>query len=300
MLSPIALFVYNRPGHTQQTLDALSANFFANESELFIYSDAPKNQEAVESVQAVRSLLKTVQGFKSVTVIKREKNWGLADSIIDGVTSIVNQYGKVIVLEDDIVTSQNFLQFMNKALAYYENEKNVWHISGWNCLSETYGLDDAFLWRTLDCWGWATWKDRWQYFEKDVDKLIKTFPKKEIYKFNIHNCENIWGQVLANKAGTINTWAVFWYAKIFLNKGLCLNPTVSFVRNIGFDGTGVHCDKSSVFSNETLCEKDIDFSTISIKENKTALKKIVAYYKKKRKSLLIRAIKKIYSLLFKK
>jgi len=282
MLSPILLFVYNRPNHTQQTLAALSVNFLASESDLFIYSDAPKNQEAVEGVQTVRSLIKNVQGFNSVTIIERDKNWGLANSIIDGVTSIVNQYGKVIVLEDDMITSSNFLQFMNKALNYYENEKKVWHISGWNCLNNVDGMEDIFFWRVMNCWGWATWKDRWQYYEKDVDKLISQFTKKDIYRFNINGAENFWEQVLENKMGKINTWAIFWYATIFQKNGLCLSATRSFVRNIGLDGTGVHSGTNSIFSNDVLCEKDIDFNALNIQENKTVVKKIIHFYKKQK------------------
>jgi len=296
-LSPIVLFVYNRPDHTRQTIDALAANFLANESELFIYSDAPKNQEAVEGVQAVRSLIKNVQGFKSITIIERDKNWGLANSIIDGVTSIVNKYGKVIVMEDDIVTSSFFLQFMNKALNYYEAEKRVWHISGWNCLDNVDGLEDVFFWRTMDCWGWATWNDRWQYFEKDVNKLIHEFKKKDIYKFNMNNSENIWWQVLANKAGKINTWAVFWYATIFKNKGLCLNPTISFVKNIGLDGTGINCVSTPMYLNKHLSEKDINFNSIIVKENDDAFKRIVLHYRKYKKNIFIRIINKANNLI---
>ena len=280
MKAPIVLFVYNRPEHTRQSIEALTANIYASESELFIYSDAPKNQQAIEGVQAVRSFIKNIQGFKAVTIIERDINWGLAKSIIDGVTNIVNQYGKVIVLEDDIVTSPYFLRFMNKALDYYGNEKNVWHISGWNYSIDLKGIEDAFFWRTMNCWGWATWKDRWQDFEKNVDKLISSFTKEEIYRFNLNGTENFWGQVEANKSSQIDTWAIFWYATIFKQNGLCLNPAISFVRNIGLDGSGIHCETTSVYSVPFLSEKDIDFNTIPIKENKTALKKVMRFCKK--------------------
>jgi hypothetical protein len=293
MLAPIVLFVYNRPEHTRQTLEALAANKLANESELFIFSDAPKNETAVEKVQAVRSYIKTVQGFKSVHIVERETNWGLAKSIIEGVTEIINQYGKIIVLEDDIVTSPYFLKFMNGALDFYADKKKVWHISGWNCQINTDKLDDIFFWHVLDCWGWATWKNRWQYFEKNVEELISTFTRKDIYKFNINNSEDIWGQVLANKTGKINTWAVFWYATIFCNNGLCLNPTISFVKNIGFDGTGIHCGNSPVFSNTILSEKEITFGVIPIKENEVAVKRIIQFYRKQKRNIIIRIIDKM-------
>jgi hypothetical protein len=282
--APIVLFVYNRPDHTRQTLEALATNLYANESDLLIYSDAPKNQQSEESVQTVRFFIKSIKGFKSITIIERDINWGLANSIIDGVTSVINQYGRVIVLEDDIVTSRYFLQFMNKALDYYENEKKVWHISGWNYPISPNGLKDVFFWRMMNCWGWATWKDRWQYFEKNVDRLIETFSKKDIYRFDINNSARNWVQVIGNKQGKINTWAVFWNATIFKNEGLCLNPTISFVENIGLDGSGVHCGINPSFELKIISNKKIDFNLISIKENKLALKRVMQFYKKNKRN----------------
>src|SRR5689334_19947926 len=115
-LAPITLFVYNRPEHTRRTVEALLKNELAAESDLFIFSDAPKKPESDESVRMVRDYIHAITGFKSVTIIERDRNWGLADSIIDGVTSVVNQYGRIIVLEDDLVVSAHFLEYMNTAL----------------------------------------------------------------------------------------------------------------------------------------------------------------------------------------
>ena len=172
-LAPIVLFVYNRPWHTKQTVEALQKNELSSESELFIYSDASKNKEAEEKVQEVREYIRTIDGFKKVTIIEREKNWGLANSIIDGVTKVVNEYGKIIVLEDDLVTSPYFLKFMNESLEFYKNEKKVWHISGWNYPIFKEQKCGTFLWKKMNCWGWSTWKDRWQYFEKNPENLLK-------------------------------------------------------------------------------------------------------------------------------
>lgn len=241
IFAPIILFVYNRPDHTKQTIEALQKNELAKESELFIYSDEAKNEGVRERVDEVRKYIDAVDGFKKVTIIKREKNWGLADSIIDGVTKIVNDYGKIIVLEDDLVTSPYFLKFMNEALEYYKDEERVWHISGWNYPIYSDAIDDVFFWRLMNCWGWATWVDRWSYYEKNVDKVMSEFSKKDIKRFNLDGVENFWGQMVLNKEQKINTWAIFWYATIFKNNGLCLNPIQTFVNNIGHDGSGVHC-----------------------------------------------------------
>jgi len=261
-LAPIVLFIYNRPLHTKQTIEALQKNELAKESELFIYSDAPKNSEAQSDVDEIREYIKSINGFKKVTVIKRDKNWGLANSIIDGISSIVNQYGKVIVLEDDLVTSPYFLKFMNDALEFYENEKKVWHISGWNYPIEADDSKDVFLWRVMNCWGWATWADRWQHYERDIDKTFTDFSIKEIKEFNLDDVENFWSQVVDNKEGRVHTWAIFWYATIFKNNGLCLNPVQTFVDNIGLDGSGIHCGTKKSYKDRLNLQKTIGFTDV--------------------------------------
>ncbi len=277
-LAPIVLFVYNRPWHTQQTIEALQQNGLASNSELFIYSDGAKNEQASEGVEAVREYIETINGFKKVTIIKRDKNWGLADSIIDGVTKIVNEYGKIIVLEDDLVTSPFFLKFMNDALDFYQYESKVWHISGWNYPIEIEGIGETFVWQGMNCWGWATWADRWVYFEKDIDKVISEFNPKEIKAFNLDGEENFFDQILANKKGKINTWGVFWYASIYKKKGLCLNPSQTYVENIGLDGEGINCGKTEIFSNRSSKEVTQKFTTL-IQEHLIPLDRIKNFYK---------------------
>ena len=278
-LAPIVLFVYNRLDHTKQTIEALQKNELASDSELFIYSDAAKNETAQEKVHEVREYIKNIEGFKKVTIIKREKNWGLANSIIDGVTKIVNEYGKIIVLEDDLVTSPYFLKFMNKALEFYKNEKKVWHISGWNYPIDAKGMDDMFLWRVMNCWGWATWADRWTYYEKDVEKIINEFTNDDIKRFNLDGAENFWSQVTANKEKRINTWAIFWYATIFKQDGLCLNPTQTFVENIGHDGSGIHCTDKKSYQDVVNLKHDFNFIS-NFTESKQHLDIITKYMKK--------------------
>jgi len=299
-LAPIVLFVYNRSWHTKQTIEALQKNELAHDSELFIYSDAPKNEEAEGAVEEVRAYLKTIDGFKNVHIIERETNWDLAKSIIDGVTTVVNQYGKVIVLEDDLVASPYFLKFMNDALDFYQDEKKVWHISGWNYPIEDDSGQDVFLWRVMNCWGWATWADRWQYYEKDVDRLIKEFSKEDIYRFNVDGTENFWAQVMANKKGAIDTWAIFWYATIFKYGGLCLNPVKSFVHNIGLDGSGVHCGIGEDGTLGILNQNDhVQFPT-EISENTDIVEKIKLYFKKRKRPIYIRIINKLSRMFLKR
>jgi hypothetical protein len=282
VLSPIVLFVYNRLWHTEQTLEALSKNNLADESILYIYADGPKPDAAddqLDKIKQVRELIKSRQWCKEIHIIESEANKGLANSIISGVTEVINKHGKIIVMEDDIVTSPYFLKFMNKALNYYENESKVWHITGWNYLFYPDGKDDAFFWKTMNCWGWGTWKDRWQYYEKNTDKLISELTQEDIFKLDVFGSTGMWDQVLSNKNGNINSWAIYWYVTIYKNNGLCLNPTESYVKNIGFDGTGVHCGANTNYNYVTLCEKDINFDLIEIKENKLSVREIINLYK---------------------
>jgi hypothetical protein len=297
-LAPIVLFVYNRPWHTRQTVEALQKNELANESELFIYSDGPKNENAVAKVAEVREYIKTIDGFKKITIIERDKNWGLANNVIDGVTKIVNEYGKIIVLEDDLVTSPYFLRFMNEALEFYKDEEKVWHISGWNYPIETDGLDDVFFWRLMNCWGWATWADRWQNYEKNTDRLISEFTLADIQRFNLDGVENFWSQVLLNRDDMIDTWAIYWYATIFKNNGLCLNPTVSFVSNVGHDGSGVHCGKGGYCDNIVLCQKKEIVFVIDCCESGIALLRIKQFYRAQKRSLPARVINKLARMIF--
>ena len=155
MGAPIALFVYNRPGHTQQTVEALLKNELAMESDLFIFSDAAKSSEIEVKVNAVREFIKSISGFRSLTIIERESNLGLANSIIDGVTNLCNEYGQVIVLEDDLVTSPFFLKYMNDGLNYYRDEEQVISIHGYIYPFDAK-LPETFFLRGADCWGWAT------------------------------------------------------------------------------------------------------------------------------------------------
>lgn len=294
--SPIVLFVYNRPLHTKKTIEALQKNELANDSDLYIYSDNAKNNDSVLAVEEVRKYINSIKGFKSITIIERDRNFGLANSIIDGVTTIINQYGKVIVLEDDIITSHYFLRYMNDALEHYEDKKYVWHIGGWNYPIDQNMLGDVFLWRSMNCWGWGSWADRWKFFEKDTVKLIDNFTMDDINRFNLDGYENFWSQVLANNEGKINTWAIFWYATIFCRNGLCVNPTQAFVQNIGFDGTGVHCGVSDQYTNTISIKEKIVFDD-SLIENSIAVTRIKEFYKNRKKSLLVRIKNKLFKLI---
>src|ERR1700756_846434 len=193
-LAPIALFVYNRPEHTRRTISYLQKNLLADESRLFIFSDAAKTENDKAKVDEVRQLIKEVTGFKSVKVTERKKNLGLAESIISGVTQLVNEYDKVIVFEDDLLSSPFTLQFFNEALARYKTEDKVMHIGAYMYNLDKKGLPQTFFFRAATSWGWATWARAWKDFEPDVDVLLKQFDQKNISQFSIEGTMNFWKQ----------------------------------------------------------------------------------------------------------
>lgn len=296
--APVILFVYARPVHTKRVLDALKVNDLAIKTNLVIFSDAAKSDNDKQAVAEVRKVISQIDGFKTIKIIERKENYGLAKSIINGVSSVMECYGKAIILEDDIEASPYFLTFMNLALDKYKDNKNVWHISGWNYPIDKTGIGDAFFWRVMNCWGWATWQDRWQYYQKDPQQLLNKWHKEEISRFNIDNTYNFWWQVVANAKGELNTWAIFWYATIFTNKGYCLNPTESFVNNIGIDGSGENCGDKDIYRSLLNDKSTLDLPE-EVTENTLALARVKLFYTQSKPSLFARIkyrIKRVLSL----
>jgi hypothetical protein len=288
-LAPIALFVYNRPEHTRRTLNSLQKNLLADESRLFIFSDGAKTPADQAKVDEVRHLISDVTGFKSVKVIKGKLNKGLANSIIDGVTQLVNEYGKVIVFEDDLLSSKYSLQYFNEALTKYANEEKVMHIGAYMFELGDRKLPETFFYRIATSWGWATWATAWKDFEPGIDKLIGQFDKQKINQFSIDGTMNFWKQMQEFKAGKNNSWAIRWYASIFLKGGLTLNPSNSLVHNIGHDGTGVHSNIENTYKVK-ISNKAVKKFPVKIKENEQAHEAIRNFLKNRKGSLVKRGM----------
>ena len=291
-LAPIVLFVYNRPWHTLEAIKALRNNELADESLLYIFSDAAKNGAEVENVEKVREYIKNIDGFKNITIIERKKNYGLSNSIISGVTKIVNEYGKIIVLEDDLLTSKYFLKYLNEALRIYKNDERVMHISSYmypikiNTLSETF-----FSWFTSS-WGWGTWKRAWKYFEKDGKVFNERFTKELKYKFNIDDTYNCYKMFKLQQLEKVDSWAIRWYASVFFNQGLCLNPTKSLIDNIGFDGSGVNCGIDYKYKVNIL-NNPIKYFERKLSINKEAINELKVYFKSIKGPIIHRIFRKI-------
>ena len=293
-LAPIILYAYNRLWHTKKTIDALKENELARESDLYIFSDASKISGHDENVDAVRELIKTVTGFKSVTIIERSENFGLAKNIISGVTDIVGKHGRVIVLEDDICTSPFFLKYMNDALDYYENEDQVVCIHGWMWPEEE--AYPPFFLKGTDCWGWATWKKGWDIFESDGRKLLVELQKRKLCReFDMGGAYG-YTQMLKDQIRKKNdSWAIRWHAATYLQNKLCLHPGVSLVENIGIDGTGTHSGQMNSYKT-TLSHKSIDVAVSPIEESNFMLEKKAKFYESAKPGIAEMVIKKIIKL----
>lgn len=261
--APIILFVYNRVEHTKRTIEYLKKNNLAENSELFIYSDAAKNKQQRENVQLVRQYIHTITGFKKIEIIEAENNKGLACSIIDGVSTIIDKYGKVIVLEDDLLTSPCFLQYMNDALSFYAEEKRVWSITGYQYpfnMPNDY-KESVYLSYRGSSWSWGTWKDRWETVDWDVSDFDK-------YRHNLcriaHFCKggtDLDKLIREQMCGNIDSWAIRWcYSQSFQNK-YTVYPCKSLIENSGTDGTGTHFSQvSNRFQTKMVSSYDYNFS----------------------------------------
>jgi putative methyltransferase (TIGR04325 family) len=243
--APIALFAFNRPDHLKLTLTALAANDLAAESDLFVFCDGPRSEAEKTRTSAVREVAHAAFGFRSTTVIAKERNQGLAASIISGVTQLVEQYGVVIVLEDDLVTSPHFLRYMNDGLKIYADNPIVASIHGWCFSHDVSDPPETFFLPGADCWGWATWKRAWDKFEPDAGKLLTEINRRSLaHAFDINGAYGYTSMLKDALEGRVDSWAIRWHASAYLATMYTLYPSRTLVRNIGLDASGTHCGKA--------------------------------------------------------
>lgn len=296
MLAPILLFAYNRPRHLQHTVEALAHNPLAQESELFVFSDGARTEDDREDVELVRSYIHTIEGFKTVHRIERDRNYGLAANIIDGVTDIVNRYGRVIVLEDDLVTAPGFLQFMNDALDTYADEPRVGHIQAYD-FTQTPRLPETFLIKFTGSWGWATWQRAWQHFNPDGQYLLNELHRRHLTRrFDFNGKYGFTRMLRRQVEGKNNSWAIRWNASLFLQDILSLNVGRSLVQNEGFDGSGTHCGADHLYEARLYKERLRVEKISPVTENLEARKIFERYYARTN-SLWAKGMRRLQSLL---
>lgn len=279
--APIVLFAFNRPDHTLKTLTCLKNNFLADKSTLYIYCDGPhssSSKEEIIKINQVRKIARQEKWCNEVRIIEKDLNSGLYASIITGVTTILNQHDKIIVLEDDLLTSKWFLTFMNESLDLYNDDDEVACISGY--IYPVKGkLPETFFLKGADCWGWATWKRSWDLLELNAETLLKQLASNSLCKeFDFTNSYPYTNMLKEQMEGKIQSWAILWYASAFLKSKYCLYPGSSLVQNIGIDGTGIHSGNSSKWNVE-LKQHKLKNEKIPVKEDPFAKKEVTAFFK---------------------
>lgn len=285
--SPIILFVYNRPWHTQQTVDALLMNKDASISDLYIFADGIKDNATEKQIidfQKTREFIHTISGFKSITIVESNINKGLGKSIIDGVTSILENYDSAIVLEDDIVVSSHFLRFMNESLCQYQDEEQVICINGYNIIPKSKVKETSFFIRGGDCQGWGTWRRAWKQFNPNARELLDYMNNhKRMQKdFTFNGTMYYMDLLRAVLEDQNDSWAIRWYTSTFIKGGLCLYPTKSLTQNIGFGEEATNTKSSEqdiVYTRIKASEEYVKYVKIPIVESKIARRELENIYR---------------------
>ena len=262
-IAPIVLFVYNRPEHTKRTVESLLKNTLARASKLLIFSDGAKNDNDLKKVNAVRDYIKTIKGFDRTEIVLRDKNFGLANSVIFGITEVFKQNDRVIAMEDDIITSPSFLNFMNKALTFYQEIKSIYSVSGYPYpikISNKY-QKDIFISYRASSWGWGTWKDRWEKVDWEIKDFSTFISDKKTQKLFDRGGQDLTPMLKAQMKGNVDSWAIRWSYAHFKKNAFCLYPIVPLCKNIGTDKSGTHSSSSKKL-DVNLEESKTDFDMV--------------------------------------
>lgn len=271
-LAPVVLFTYNRPWHTEQTLNALMRNVLADKSTLYIYCDGPKkdtSKKELNNINEVRSIVRKNDWCKEVIIFEKDDNLGLANSVIGGVTEIIEKHGKVIVIEDDIITGKHFLEFMNSGLECYKDNDRVYGISGYCFPASKRIKESTFFLPIMSSWGYGTWVDRWSKINFSGEELINAVNERGIQSNINFGRLNYYRMLKDQVSGKINSWAVRFYVSMFLDNGVFLYPNTSLLHNIGLDGSGVHCNEedSKIYGDSFHKDIKIEVNKKSIRLN---------------------------------
>lgn len=300
-LAPIVLFVYNRPDHTLKTLQALQRNTLAAQSTLHIFADGPKENASAEllnKINTVRNIISAEKWCNEVVLHEFSTNKGLYRSIREGVTEILEQYGRVIVMEDDLQTSSAFLTYMNQALNFYADRKSVFSITGYNYPNSKMSIPTDYQYDTYvslrnGSWGWATWIDRWNQIDWDVKsyETIKNTPsiKEALNRMGDDEFEMLQMQ----QDGILNIWSIQFTIAHFINHAVAIIPCQSYVDNIGLDGTGENCGIQSSLQHSQLNQNENPKFVDIIYEDKRIINAFYNVNCRKRLPLWKRAINRL-------
>lgn len=295
--APIALFTYARKEHTIQTVQALQNNPLAAQSDLIIFSDAARSRKDEVAVAQVRDYLPAIRGFASVTLRLRPHNFGLARSITEGVSEVLQDHERVIVMEDDLVAAPGFLTYMNEALERFEHNEQVISIHGYMYPVEAT-LPSSFFLYGANCWGWATWRRGWQLFNHDGAALLAQLRQRNLGKAFDFNGNYPYTAMLERQTqGKNGSWAIRWYASAFLAQRLTLYPGTSLIQNIGHDGSGEHCTTTSHF-HTTTASGPVDLSQARLEDCAQARRALEIFFAKQQGGPIKKLLRRIKYALF--
>lgn len=287
--APVCYFVYARPAHTRATLAALARCEHAKDTELLVFADAPRSSAEARTVEQVRAIVRAADGFRSVEVIERAANFGLAQSIIEGVSEACRRYGAAIVVEDDVLVSPHFLRYMNDGLRLYADDNRVCSIGGY-MFPVREPLPDQFFLGITDTWGWATWERAWSSFEADGAKLLSELQTRGLeFRFNMGGAYDYIAMLRDQVARRNDSWGVRWYATNLLLGRLTLYPGTSMTNNVGNEGSGRHRGHTDVFSVRPSGDP-INLRRIPVEESAEARRIVSAFLRSCQPTLLKRAV----------
>ena len=276
-LAPVILFAYQRADHLRRTVASLQANPEASATDLVICCDAAKRPELQPRVDEVRAFAATVGGFRSVRRVLHEHNQGLSRSIIDGVTQMLRDHGRVIVLEDDLELSPHFLRFMNEALDRYRDDSRVASIHGYVFPTDE-ALPETFFLQGADCWGWATWSRAWAQFESDGTLLLSELRARGLCRHFDFEGQYPYTEMLQDQiAGRNSSWAILWHASCYLKGLLTLYPGRSLVHNVGTDARATHAASDDAFSRPATM-LPVAVQDIAVEPSAMARQAIVGFF----------------------
>ena len=273
--APIAIFVYKRARHVRQLLQSLARNAPVARSPITVYCDGPRGEHEAQEVRAARAAVRELAPAHA-RIVERERNLGLARSVIAGVSEVIAEHGRAIVLEDDLELSRSALDYFNSALERYRDAERVMHIAGY-MYPVGAALPESFFYREATCYGWATWARAWQRFEPDA-RVIRAAVEARGARgaFDVEGSIDFFGMLENQIAGRADSWAVRWYGSLWLHGGLALHPGRSLVRNTGFDGSGENSGTSSSWE-VTLSDDPVTRFPDLIEEAPAAVKAMIAY-----------------------
>lgn len=235
--APVALFVYNRAENTRRTLETLARNTLARETEVYVFSDGGKDEKSWTLVNEVRKVVSEFSdAFGGFELIARPKNLYLERNIIEGIAQVFTKHDRIIVLEDDIITSPYYLEYMNQAFELYKDTPRVMHVAGFTNLA----LDDIPFYFTphMSGWGWGTWRDRWNEHFHHYESREEALQGLSSEDFDHIQYGGVFPCLKSLDKQPI-PWDICWEIAIYRAKGLCLTPGRTMVRNIGLN-QGTH------------------------------------------------------------